>query len=823
MRPIHFSWAQAVVLCDNYKCKSILDAAPSECIVHKDILFGANQQFPGLGTISALGIRIAWHWSWFVICCGSRNTTIRELGLWSAVGGSRNTTIRELGLWSAVGAGTPQLESWVCVCCEGAGTPQLENLQTLLNDGSGCSGSGGSSSGGAYSEARSSLPSPAQSRKSGTDEEVELLLKRSCNALSFKGPRNISSESSGSGSHAQTSSGTRDTRTDHSKYDGFFELLGNLDLEVPAAQPMITESHAEPTSTETGLDVVTTELEGWMKGFEFPSFDTENSSSVSSGACQQPPNEVLSGVSLSASQHLSDPAVRSASGTRTTLQAPCIPSQRSAFATVEASNEEPVSFINNEQNSFVGSFSCHSSSSGEKDTFEYLIQQDESACLSAPVVNEFVRENMTAFPTRFMSPTASAASEDSGYNEEEGKASSSSEIVVGEENLKGSSKPVHSSLKSINNVTKGIPVKQSHQCHFEKLIQGSLDWPAMSDVQSLTVLPAIVTTENTLTDAPPQPSTLPSVPSTSTSEQICASQDESEKMCISTDHLDGGSQNVSGPCEDNECSAVLLKNCHDRLAEASHGVTTPEHLDACVTPQPYEDAASEGSSHARLSEPKDVSESDGNNEVSEDGPGTATACSRKERNKGRGPEESRHRKCRSLRDLSKGKDVSEDQLAGPDSRVSGRDGGREKTTGRKPKRRKSKISRVKDSEEDKQYVPSKRPCNRKQPKRLRNTRKGLSRSARRKLSSRESHSPSSSGRNLSAKKDALELHEKDGENLTTPAWQLPGGRPSQPSRSWLPAVRHVRVCRLDHVCPPGPPHPLSQFEFSAYTVRFSLA
>ncbi|MPC22817.1 hypothetical protein E2C01_015844 [Portunus trituberculatus] len=102
MRPIHFSWDQAVILCDNKKCKSILCASPSDCIIKKELLQYAQEPFSALDPPS------------------------------------------------------------------------------LLSDGS-----GGSSSG-IYSEARSSISSPAQSQKSITDEEVELLLKSSYSPLNFK-------------------------------------------------------------------------------------------------------------------------------------------------------------------------------------------------------------------------------------------------------------------------------------------------------------------------------------------------------------------------------------------------------------------------------------------------------------------------------------------------------------------------------------------------------------------------------------------------------------------------------------------------------------
>ncbi|KAK8407608.1 hypothetical protein O3P69_002275 [Scylla paramamosain] len=745
MRPIHFSWDQAVILCDNKKCKSILCASPSDCIIKKDLLHCAQKPFSAF------------------------------------------------------------------------------DPPNLLSDGS-----GGSSSG-IYSEARSSLPSPAQSRKSVTDEEVELLLSPSYSPLNFKNHLDILSKSSDLDSHTQIAPEKSSDHSGCSRYDGFFELLGNLDLELPT-QPPNTEPHTE-SSVETGLDFVTAELERWMRDFEFPSDGTKKSSIISDD-CQQAPDELSRAASSDSCYQFPDEVVSAESLTKE-LQGPCIPSHRSAFSLVDVSHEESASFNNDEQNSSHGSLSFRSLSTERNETSE-LIQKCESFCLSVPFVKEFVKENMSSFPTRFMSPTASAVSEDSGYNDEDGKSSSNLESAAGEENQKLSPKTlIYSSMKNVDDAMKCVSIKQSQQINFEKLIHNSLDWPGMSDIHTLTVLPAMVTTENDFTNRPRESLSVSSITQTTSSGEICVTeQDERERINFSTEQFDGGLQIPIESCEDREHVSVFSENHnyaladenhsvsisddHERvllenhdhtldvnhgvrisedhehdalfsethnhvLADESHAVSISESFDVSLISQSADCIVSEGSSHSTFFEPKNVSEDNANSANGLDTSNETPFISEEDKNKEK--KQSKIKNFKNLCDLSVRKCVPLDN----DGTVPNPNESRISDIEKNVKRRKCKISGYNYSEGGRQNLALKKghlkkSRNREQPKRSGMACKVLPHLSKHRISSLRNQPSTSSGETLSAKNDAEELHESDNKrNLTAqnPGWQIPQGRTSR--------------------------------------------
>ncbi|XP_045131469.1 uncharacterized protein LOC123516276 isoform X2 [Portunus trituberculatus] len=749
MRPIHFSWDQAVILCDNKKCKSILCASPSDCIIKKELLQYAQEPFSALDPPS------------------------------------------------------------------------------LLSDGS-----GGSSSG-IYSEARSSISSPAQSQKSITDEEVELLLKSSYSPLNFKNHVNVPSKSSDSVSHTKIASEKHSDHSYYSRYDGFFELLGNLDLEPPIQLPN-TVPHTESSSVETSLDFVTTELEGWMRDFEFPS-DSTKKSSIISDDCQQASDEVSSAVSSDGCYQFPGEVVNAESFTKK-LHTPCIPSHRSAFSLVDILHEESASFNNDEQNSSLGSLSSRSHSlSSEKNETSELIVKCENLCVSVP----FVKENLSTFPTRFMSPTASAASEDSGYNEEDGKSSCNLELAAGEGNGKLSSKTLmNSSLKNVDDTTKCISIKQSQQINFEKLIHNSLDWPEMSDMHTLTVLPAMVTTENNFRNRPQESLSVSSITQNTSSEEICVTeQDERERINFGTEQRDGGLQipiessenheyvsvfsendnctlgnenhsisisddHESAPMEnhdhmldvnhgvrileDHEHSDLFSKTDNHVLADESHTVSISESYDVSLISQSADClvSESEGSSHLTYSEAKNVSEDNANSANSLDTSNETLLGSEEDKNKRGKGERNKNNKFRNSCDRSVRCVPSDNDGTVPnssESRIRNRISGIKRDV----KRRKCKIPGHSYNKGSKQNLPLKRgnlkkSQNREKPKRSAMAYKVLPRLSKHKISSLRNQPSTSSGKNLYAKNDAEELHESDKKNLTAqnPGWQIPEGRTS---------------------------------------------
>lgn len=425
-------------------------------------------------------------------------------------------------------------------------------LQCLLNDGS----SSSSSSSGVYSEARSSLPSPSQSGKSVTDEEVEFLLKASNAPLIHKDTTVNTSVSSKAVSHAQVSPKAHNSQSDSNRYDGFFELLGNLDLELHSQpQPANPEPQTESSSLETSFDVVTAELEGWMKEFDFTSACFHNSTSNDPSNINQRP---------------ADEAVVVASPMATTdMQEPCIPSHKSAFTPVDTSKENTF-FFNADQNSSGNSLIHHNSLVVNNET-PNSVQQCENPCFSILFENEFLNENLSNFQTQFMSPTASAESEDSGYNEDDAKAIVGAGSFVSEENSKISTKTsfLYSSLKNPNNYSLNNSISQTNEDNLKDLMQNDLEWPVMSGMHTLTVLPAIVTTTK-IGKTPQEPVRPPIASQTTGSEETCTtSQDTRTPVDLNTKEAERP-QIESKLCQDNENKTVPLGNLDSVLTNDSY-------------------------------------------------------------------------------------------------------------------------------------------------------------------------------------------------------------------------------------------------------------
>lgn len=428
----------------------------------------------------------------------------------------------------------------------------------------------------------SSLLSPAQSGKSITDEEVEFLLKGSyanlsykdtpitssvssrtpypplnykgstvtssvlsegCTPLSCKDTFVTSSVSSAAVTHTQISPVLQNSQSDSSRYDGFFELLGNLDLE-PQSETVNLEPQTESSLMETSFDVVTAELEGWMKDFEHPTacFDSNPSSDLSGD--HRPPDETVKVASLT-----------------TNMQGSSIPSQGSSFIPIDSSKEYLTSF-DSELNSFVS----QSTLVVNNDTQNH-VQQCENPCFATLFESEFGNGNISNFHTRFMSPTTSAASEDSGYNEEDSKAIAGADPLASEENSKLSPKiPFsYSPLKKQNKL-----ITQTTENNLKDLIQNNLEWPVMSGLQTLTVLPAILSTEERIINTSQEPPRLPfASQATASDEPYSTVQDTREQTDLNNKekaemlHLPPG----FGP--DNEEESMPLGNQENVLVNVA--------------------------------------------------------------------------------------------------------------------------------------------------------------------------------------------------------------------------------------------------------------
>ncbi|MPC22815.1 hypothetical protein E2C01_015843 [Portunus trituberculatus] len=360
-----------------------------------------------------------------------------------------------------------------------------------------------------------------------------------------------------------------------------------------------------------------------------------------------------------------------------------------------------------------------------------------------------------------MSPTASAASEDSGYNEEDGKSSCNLELAAGEGNGKLSSKTLmNSSLKNVDDTTKCISIKQSQQINFEKLIHNSLDWPEMSDMHTLTVLPAMVTTENNFRNRPQESLSVSSITQNTSSEEICVTeQDERERINFGTEQRDGGLQIPIESSENHEYSADCLVS------------------------------ESEGSSHLTYSEAKNVSEDNANSANSLDTSNETLLGSEEDKNKRGKGERNKNNKFRNSCDRSVRCVPSDNDGTVPnssESRIRNRISGIKRDV----KRRKCKIPGHSYNKGSKQNLPLKRgnlkkSQNREKPKRSAMAYKVLPRLSKHKISSLRNQPSTSSGKNLYAKNDAEELHESDKKNLTAqnPGWQIPEGRTSSLCRS----------------------------------------
>lgn len=474
----------------------------------------------------------------------------------------------------------PLLNILICV-------KYFPGFQCPLNDGS-----SSRSSSGVYSAEGSSLLSPAQSGKSITDEEVEYLMKASYAPLSYKDSTVTSSVSSGECyaplickgttvtssvpsrisyaplSHKDTTDtssvsseavtftqgppNVQDSQLDISRYDGFFELLGNLDLE-PQSQPLNPEPQTESNSVETGFDVVTTELESWMKDFDFipTCFDSNSSSNASGGDTRS-----------------SDETLKVASPMAGNMQGP-LPSQRSVFTPVDASKEHSSVFDTdpNSRSSFI-----------VNNQTPNHVQQYENPCFSTPFENESVNGTISNPHTRFMSPTASAASEDSGYNEEDNKIIVCAEPFTGAENSKVSTKTafLYSSLKNQNSYSFNKVTTHTSEDNLKDFIQNNLEWPVMSGMHTLTVLPAIVATEESINTLQ-EPLRLPLTSQSTGSNETCTTgQGMGEQIDLNTEVQTERPQIPSELCQDDKGESRSSEDHENFLMNATCTVSQDE-------------------------------------------------------------------------------------------------------------------------------------------------------------------------------------------------------------------------------------------------------
>nr|XP_045609903.1 uncharacterized protein LOC123765416 [Procambarus clarkii] len=355
---------------------------------------------------------------------------------------------------------------------------------------------GSSSSSGVQSDIRSPLMSPAQSLGSVTDKEVELLLRKS-----YAPPKFTKNKKSYS-KRCPTSLNCNDLPAsfqppilkDNSKCESFFELLGSLDLDsTPHANPLANDSPPVASYNNSGLDIVTAELESWMKGFESPTFNNVTSESVEV-------NPSTAGSNLY--NHFRKNISKSRISEKQQL---IIPSQGSAFSQISTLKEKN-GLNSNTCQEFAIDFSTSPSLMLQENTnIKTLahndLENDTNPTSLICLKNDPVKYDLSALcDSQFLSPATSAVSDDSGYNEED----ASKVPVVALPQLHEESSDVSScsrihmeSMEAVdtNEISKCKFMTASSHANLKSLISMDLKISTPHDPPHFNIHPAIVTIE----------------------------------------------------------------------------------------------------------------------------------------------------------------------------------------------------------------------------------------------------------------------------------------------------------------------------------------
>ncbi|XP_071529619.1 LOW QUALITY PROTEIN: uncharacterized protein [Panulirus ornatus] len=570
---------------------------------------------------------------------------------------------------------------------------------------------GSSSSSGVQSDIRSPLLSPAQSFGSVTDKEVELLLRKSyappkptkhirrspkkCPPVSK--PTEVSS----------TKLLSPMLKTDP-KCESFFELLNNLDLESPA-HPVKKES---PSASSLD-DIVTAELESWMKGFESPESARSdevtnslhsNSTGVNS-TCAEPDVLKLSGETLS--------------DLRLPEEQRCvIPSQRSAFSQVSPKREKKVLHSYTCQDTGITSdiISKPASAFEENEDIQKILAEgvqgncsnrDSLICTSGNC-SDSVKDDLSLLcDSQFLSPAASASSDDSGYNEDDANKVAIVSLPQLQENRKLSSYSNSSFGSSgdidVNEVAKCKSVVNSSQVKLKNLTSADLEVSAPQDIH-FNIHPAMITLEKcgTVNDPPDVASgslvsnegggSLPVNQSSSSDEHALIVGNEREVEASNVLSLENkiveNTPSFSRSCfigqEDNGSCSVPRNESILRIDDGATSVINSSQTP--VIHEHCEDILSVASSHSGSTLPSDIIEDDESktlcSDQSSDGlshcsGASINQCKGNNRGRGRGPRaRSRKTGCAAgnFRSSDSNLEVSNDTQ--PKSRGRGRGHGR---------------------------------------------------------------------------------------------------------------------------------------------------
>lgn len=359
---------------------------------------------------------------------------------------------------------------------------------------------GSSNSSGVQLDVRSPLLSPAQSMGSVTDKEVELLLLKSYAPSKFV--RNKSKYSKKCPVSPNFAAVPADFQPpvlkDDSKCDSFFELLGSLDLDSPAHVRSLTkESPPLTSSNDTGLDIVTAELESWMKGFESPTFNNGINEIVCTDSIGVKPSSTGPNSNRTFRKNISESRISE-------QQKLIIPSQRSAFSQISPMKEKSGL---NDSLDFTSDLLPSSpllevnADIKKKVAQSYQENDTKSTSLTCPPNHPVNYDLSVLCDSQFLSPAASAASDDSGYNEEDTNKVSAVALphLQDENHLSSCSKSNLESVQTVeaNETSKCKSVLASSH-NLKSIIAMDLELSACQALPHFNIHPAMVTIEKCL-------------------------------------------------------------------------------------------------------------------------------------------------------------------------------------------------------------------------------------------------------------------------------------------------------------------------------------
>lgn len=481
---------------------------------------------------------------------------------------------------------------------------------------------GSSSSSGVQSDIRSPLLSPAQSFGSVTDKEVELLLRKSYAppkpTKHLRRSREKCPPVTNPAKVSPTKSQSPMLKTDP-KCESFFELLSNLDLESPA-HPVKKES----PSLSSFDDIVTAELESWMKGFEYPEsiHIDEVSDRLHSNSVEVNPT--------SANPNLLKPSEETVSDLCLPEEQRCIiPSQKSAFSQVSPKREKRVlhsdtsqPIIAFEENEDIKKILAESIQ-------ENFSNPDSLICTLGSSGDPAKDDLSLLCDSQFLSPAASAASDDSGYNEEDANKLATVALPQIQENHKlsscsgsfGSSGDV-----KVNETAKCKNVATSSQGNLKNLTLADLEVSAPQDIH-FNIHPAMVTVEKSVTVNDPPGVETGSVESNEDGGSLPVNQSTSDgELALTADEREVETSNSVG------LEKKIVENTHnfsrscsvDLESNGSHSMSGDESIlrvdggatsdinssQTSVIHEPCEDMVSVASSHSGSTLPSDTVEDD---------------------------------------------------------------------------------------------------------------------------------------------------------------------------------------------------------------------